>query len=524
MLETPSLAHLISWSEDGKSFIIHHPSEFARLVLPQYFKHSNFSSFIRQQNFYGFAKQSDPSSGAGPLHTNPDGTAVQPWEFKNPNFQRGRPDLLVRIKRKTAKSNTTASPSAAVKRRSSVTTLQSLRPPRQESTASAEQAAEERESQRVLAGGLVGAAAAAAAAAGGPMRPPRSDYAPQAEVPPPPKRIAAGLADFAPYGPEEGRRMQDEPIDPPPGLRSPPSHVRNPALPPAPVPPYAPPPAVYSPGGQAYPMPPSSAFPAARYPPPDDPLARQIHTLEGQVRSLSEALCQTQHEAAVYRSTSYGVLHCLFSLAASLDTEGKRREEVEACSFALSKLTPEYPPNQIAHSTFPYPYHHGPAVPSWSSFVPPGHVPSPRPSTSTAHQYYYNRVPAVESYARSSRPDPAPLAPPAGKDSRPSSAAPTYPPQTVSTSTSGSVSSSAASSFEATSKPFSSASSTLPPITRSGANSSGAGGDNAGSMKLPPLSSLFTSSATPPGFGSGERRAGDGATHEDERARKKMRQ
>ncbi|PRQ71416.1 HSF-type DNA-binding-domain containing protein [Rhodotorula toruloides] len=56
MLEDPSLRKYIAWSEDGKSFLVFNPSEFAREVLPRYFKHSNFSSFLRQCNFYNWSK------------------------------------------------------------------------------------------------------------------------------------------------------------------------------------------------------------------------------------------------------------------------------------------------------------------------------------------------------------------------------------------------------------------------------------------------------------------------------------
>jgi hypothetical protein len=45
-----------AWSADGKSFTVLDPNEFANKHIPKHFKHSNFSSFVRQMNFYGFLK------------------------------------------------------------------------------------------------------------------------------------------------------------------------------------------------------------------------------------------------------------------------------------------------------------------------------------------------------------------------------------------------------------------------------------------------------------------------------------
>lgn len=55
MLEScsPSIA---AWSGKGDSFLIKDPDSFAQTVIPQYFSHNNFSSFVRQLNFYGFRK------------------------------------------------------------------------------------------------------------------------------------------------------------------------------------------------------------------------------------------------------------------------------------------------------------------------------------------------------------------------------------------------------------------------------------------------------------------------------------
>mmetsp|Transcript_54 Transcript_54/g.127 ORF Transcript_54/g.127 Transcript_54/m.127 type:complete len:95 (+) Transcript_54:449-733(+) len=43
-----------SFSSDGTSFEIYDQSLFAQKYLPQYFKHSNYGSFVRQLNLYGF--------------------------------------------------------------------------------------------------------------------------------------------------------------------------------------------------------------------------------------------------------------------------------------------------------------------------------------------------------------------------------------------------------------------------------------------------------------------------------------
>jgi len=47
---------IAAWSAKGDSFLIKDPDRFAQMVIPQYFSHNNFSSFVRQLNFYGFRK------------------------------------------------------------------------------------------------------------------------------------------------------------------------------------------------------------------------------------------------------------------------------------------------------------------------------------------------------------------------------------------------------------------------------------------------------------------------------------
>ncbi|KAM7531009.1 hypothetical protein LguiB_034419 [Lonicera macranthoides] len=52
MVEDPSTDKIVSWSATNNSFVVWDPPEFARDLLPKYFKHNNFSSFVRQLNTY----------------------------------------------------------------------------------------------------------------------------------------------------------------------------------------------------------------------------------------------------------------------------------------------------------------------------------------------------------------------------------------------------------------------------------------------------------------------------------------
>ena len=90
------LDHLICWSEpEGKSFVIRDQTEFAKSLLPYYYKHSNMASFVRQLNMYDFHKVMNVEAGG--LRGERDEV-----EFAHPYFERGQDHLLEQIKRKVS--------------------------------------------------------------------------------------------------------------------------------------------------------------------------------------------------------------------------------------------------------------------------------------------------------------------------------------------------------------------------------------------------------------------------------------
>uniref|UniRef100_A0A8B9VJL2 HSF-type DNA-binding domain-containing protein n=1 Tax=Anas zonorhyncha TaxID=75864 RepID=A0A8B9VJL2_9AVES len=87
------LVFLFFW-QSGNSFHVFDQGQFAKEVLPKYFKHNNMASFVRQLNMYGFRKVVHIEQG-GLVKPEKDDT-----EFQHPYFIRGQEHLLENIKRK----------------------------------------------------------------------------------------------------------------------------------------------------------------------------------------------------------------------------------------------------------------------------------------------------------------------------------------------------------------------------------------------------------------------------------------
>lgn len=96
MVNDPANHDYIRWNDDGLTFQVFHREEFMKSILPKYFKHNNFASFVRQLNMYGWHKVQDISSGSMAKEAK---NAEEVLQFKNPYFIRGREDLLDNIVR-----------------------------------------------------------------------------------------------------------------------------------------------------------------------------------------------------------------------------------------------------------------------------------------------------------------------------------------------------------------------------------------------------------------------------------------
>ncbi|KAF3444938.1 hypothetical protein FNV43_RR14631 [Rhamnella rubrinervis] len=131
LVDEPSSNSVVSWSQSGCSFVVWNPNDFAKDLLPLYFKHNNFSSFVRQLNTYVLlpSDQHNPGGyevervvlGEGKFQNfqnlfHPEEHFISQaaviyeqgfrkidpdqWEFANEEFLRGQRHLLKKIHRR----------------------------------------------------------------------------------------------------------------------------------------------------------------------------------------------------------------------------------------------------------------------------------------------------------------------------------------------------------------------------------------------------------------------------------------
>ena len=97
MLEENELDSVVNWAEDGESFIIYDHNAFTTKILPRYFKHSNFASFVRQLNKYDFHKVKNSVEAKQKAQK---GQNDNIWQFKHQDFNRFDVSSLDNIRRK----------------------------------------------------------------------------------------------------------------------------------------------------------------------------------------------------------------------------------------------------------------------------------------------------------------------------------------------------------------------------------------------------------------------------------------
>ena len=88
ILEKEEYKDIIQWGENGKFFVVKNVHDFTEKILPKYYKHNNYSSFIRQLNMYDFHKKK---------------SSQNEHIFHHQNFIKDQKDLMKSIKRKSKK-------------------------------------------------------------------------------------------------------------------------------------------------------------------------------------------------------------------------------------------------------------------------------------------------------------------------------------------------------------------------------------------------------------------------------------
>lgn len=358
MLDTAALRDYIGWSQDGCVFSIYHPTRFAAVVLPQFFKHSNWQSFVRQLNMYGFRKVNDIFSGA-PTSAASTSKNTTAWEFQHVYFQRDHPENLIHIKRKSTKAHASATatprPRSSGSPRSSRSS--SVDPPAAEATLSSNRRGSVTEDGRPFSS----SSSVNKRQRTGWKDEHGSSHHPQtASDSSYPQSLRHSTAPSY-----DSMRYSSTMSKPYPGMAYYPPHLQYNS--------YA-----------------SETSTVSRSP---DDIAAQMAGLEGHVRSLSHALHQDREGAKADRVATSSVLRMLLGVVARLDASGERRDELEQAHAALSTLEREWSPTsgQSSGSTH--------FTPSWGSQRPSSSSRAPiHASLSGSHPTSFHRP--AESFAR----------------------------------------------------------------------------------------------------------------------------
>ena len=85
ILEDKNNENIIHWGDDGKYFIITNIYDFTEKILPKYYNHNNYASFVRQLNKYNFHKIK---------------SQINENAFQNNQFIKGKKQLISNIFRK----------------------------------------------------------------------------------------------------------------------------------------------------------------------------------------------------------------------------------------------------------------------------------------------------------------------------------------------------------------------------------------------------------------------------------------
>eukprot|EP00934_Nitzschia_sp_Nitz4_P007501 Nitzschia sp. Nitz4//scaffold72_size95085//69073//70162//NITZ4_004766-RA/size95085-snap-gene-0.117-mRNA-1//1//CDS//3329557393//7491//frame0 len=88
--ELDGFVHIVSWMPDNKAFRVHDNGLFVELVLPRYFRQTQYKSFQRQLNLWGFERANRGLNHGG---------------YSHKCFVRGQTDLCKNMKRQKIKGD-----------------------------------------------------------------------------------------------------------------------------------------------------------------------------------------------------------------------------------------------------------------------------------------------------------------------------------------------------------------------------------------------------------------------------------